>query len=782
MKQRTLFGDLMVAISGDGDIKRTSSNPFAVRAEGDISEIENAVAELEMQLQEKLPEIEHELVTSENRLKELFEHMKKVKVVAIDTETNVAGREPDARYDEIAGFSAYSPTGVAYYVPINHHFYEHNMDARWFFRELEKLGDEVAIIMHNSNYDVPVIENYAQARLRVQVDTMIASRVLNENERQPHIPGSGHGLKYLWNTYCMNGEWEESSYEDLFSSRKYGSFRPETVYKYASLDAVMTYQLGAFQMKYLSTQSPFLKKYPDMQSVAKYFWEIEMPVLRITQEMTVNGINYDMEMNKRLQVKYENRLRELTERLNKAIDKMLEENKDHVPEASLAKLGNPVNVNSSEQLAILLYDVLQMELNDALKRGQEVKHRKNRRTGPVNYRFTGEEALKYFEEAYPEHEEFMSALMEYREVNKIYTTFIIRYREYIDPRTNKIHAEWNTTGADTGRMSCRNPNLQQLPSRNPDIRPMFTPNEGNVFVACDYSAQEPRLLAYLSQDPVLVENFKQDKDIYSTLISTARGMRYDECTKDAHHKAMEEWEASGRVGERPVNYRDQGKTLQLALSYGLGPNALSEQLNITRQEADQLMRDFRKNLSTVFEFEKNLKQSVKKKGYLKTIWGNKRRFPNYALPELEIKTNDGMPLTMHTRQAIYNAFDGVWKNDERRDLRKNLEAMYNVKIWDNKSKIGEDETRILNSLIQGSGAGMLKKALVLIYNDKRMRELGGFPVLLVHDEIIIEGPKENQEELAERLEELMLEAAYANTEGVPFKAEAEVMERWTPED
>lgn len=324
--------------------------------------------------------------------------------------------------------------------------------------------------------------------------------------------------------------------------------------------------------------------------------------------------------------------------------------------------------------------------------------------------------------------------------------------------------------------------MQQLPSGNPYIRPMFVPHKGHKFIGADFSAQEPRLLASLSKDPVLIENFRQGRDIYVTLISTALGIAYEQATKEAHAERVKEWEEGGKVGPHPTNLRDQGKLLQLALSYGLGPGALSEKLGITLDDAKQLMYDFKENLHVVFDFEKEVKAFVRRNGYLKTIWGNKRRFPNYALPEIQVRMMDGSPMTADLQRTVVQAFKGVWKYNERRDLKNRLERQYLVNITDNKELIQADETKILNSLIQGSGAGMTKRALVLVYEDDKMREWGAYPVLLIHDEIVVEAPEQNAEQVADRLSELMIQAAQEHVDDVPFLVDAEVMDRWLAAD
>lgn len=178
-------------------------------------------------------------------------------------------------------------------------------------------------------------------------------------------------------------------------------------------------------------------------------------------------------------------------------------------------------------------------------------------------------------------------------------------------------------------------------------------------------------------------------------------MPYEEVTKDAYSRNVAAWEANGKIGPKPINYRNQGKVLQLALSYGLGEGSLAESIEITAEEASQLMADFKQNLKAVFDFETQLKDFARKNGYVTTILGRRRRFPNYALPELEIRGASGQPVDQITIAKINQEFSKVWKFNERRELVNRLGATYNVHITDNKDKRNKDTTQILNSVIQG---------------------------------------------------------------------------------
>lgn len=271
-------------------------------------------------------------------------------------------------------------------------------------------------------------------------------------------------------------------------------------------------------------------------------------------------------------------------------------------------------------------------------------------------------------------------------------------------------------------------------------------------------AQEPRILAAVSKDPVMVDNYLHDKDIYSTLASMAYKLPYDQCTKDT---------PEGKVR------RNHGKVLQLALSYGMQVRSLSQQLSISVEEAQELYDAFKRNLHVAFEYGESARRFCRANGYVKTLWGRKRRFPAYTLPPYEV-LGDVSP---ERRQAILSRVRKArW--DERYDLIQALSSEYGVTIIDNTREQRAADTQILNSIIQGSAAEMTKMAMVLIANDPQMKEWKANLVLVIHDEIIVECPKENAEKVAVRLEQLMSESAKTRIEHMPFKAESEVMERW----
>ena len=262
----------------------------------------------------------------------------------------------------------------------------------------------------------------------------------------------------------------------------------------------------------------------------------------------------------------------------------------------------------------------------------------------------------------------------------------------------------------------------------------------------------------MSRDPILMDNFMQDKDIYSTLASTAYKLPYEQCTKNT---------PEGKVR------RNHGKVLLLALSYGMRAKSLAQSLGISVQEATAIYDGFVDELHVAFEYGDKVRRFCRANGYAKTIFGRKRRFPAYTLPEYEVRGE----VPIDTKREIIRKIKRAYWTD-RYNVIADLETRYSCSIIDNTKEINKGETEILNSVIQGSAALMTKLALIKVHTDKRLIELGAFPVLAIHDEIIMEVPKENADKAVKIMEECMLSAAKEMVEDVPFKAEGEILERW----
>ena len=420
------------------------------------------------------------------------------------------------------------------------------------------------------------------------------------------------------------------------------------------------------------------------------------------------------------------------------------------------KLSDPISVSSPTQLAILFYDILKIESPD-----------------PKNPRGTGSDILEKIDNP------LCKAILDYRTTSKLLTTYIDKLPSCINPKTGRIHPHFNQYGAKTGRLSSDQPNLQNIPSHNKDIRKMFVPSEGYVMLSCDYSQQEPRTMAAMCGDPGMINAYKEGKDLYASIASIAFNMPYEECL---------EFRPDGTTNKEGKERRSQAKSILLGLLYGRGINSVAEQLHTTKQKAQQIQDKVFKGFPAIKQFEEDTLYMAKTYGFVTTFWGRKRRLPEMQLEEFEFKWKDGYgdfdPLS----------FDSVVENTEVPDdikrkyiakLHKNpfkkrpiIEEAYNegIIITDNGGKIADATRQCVNSRIQGSAADLSKLAGIEIRKNERLKELGFKLLVPIHDEYLAECPIENAKECAELFSKCMCDAA--RDLGIPISCDTEITRQW----
>lgn len=457
MNQTTLFGGLPASISTSGTMKHVGRGTLVPNLRNDVQFVYDEAEKTFALVKELLPDIKFELVTKKERLDEYMKSIKKAGVVSLDTEVN--GLNP--RLDAKAGISLYTPQESSIYVPVNHDFYEHNMDVRDFLRELNVLASsgKVRVVMHNSKFDTRVLYNYVKEWTPVFADTMVAAHMLNENEPK--------GLKYQWNKYCMGGKYTEMSYNDLFESRKYGTFNPEKVYIYAALDTVMTLQLWMYQFQLIGRrtvngvhQYNARTKELQLERVSDWFWDNEMVVTRIAAQMEERGLGIDLERNAELRKKYGKDVSDVTRVATGMAMELLEKYGHKIPRDKFLKISNPISLSSPQQLAALLYDGYGVELSPTLLRQVTNKKKKTAKDPDnIDTNVVGSDALKYFKKAYPELEDFLTEVLKLRKLSIIESTFLTSLRANVDPISGRVHGGWNNLGTKTGRFSAKSPNL-----------------------------------------------------------------------------------------------------------------------------------------------------------------------------------------------------------------------------------------------------------------------------------------------------------------------------------
>ena len=675
-------------------------------------------------------------------------------VISIDTETT--GLDP--LLDQIAGICIYTPNMPGAYIPINHISYITNMivpnqlDNDVIRAEFERLLEtKPEIIMFNAVFDIRVLRHgIGLHNIYCTWDCYVAQRLLNENE-------DANSLKPLHKKYVLDGKEDAFKFDDLFKGIPFTMIPLQTAYLYACHDPVITYELYDYQKKYLCSDRE------DMKALYWSFTNIEMPVLDSVANMEDNGVAFDFDYNEKLKDKYHKILDEREAEFHK----LCEEYQEQIDEwrNKTNKLDNPINIKSTDQLCILLYDILDLPLYYDKKKRKEV------RTTANDYLETLDHPI-------------VRAIQSYREFATIVSTFIDKMPNCVNSNDGRIHCKFNSYGAVTGRFTSKDPNLQNIPSHCKDIRPMFKATDGYVFMSSDFSQQEPKCLASLCRqqgDPQMYNTFMQGKDLYSEIASKAFNKSYEECR---------EFNEDGTTNKDGKARRTQAKSILLGVLYGRGVNSIAEQLNCTPEKAQQIKDSVFKGFPAIRQFENDSLQMAKDIGYVTTVAGRKRRLPELQLDEYEFRWKDGVA----PDNDLLDFDEEVEQEIPERTIRKYLTRLHNCKfkdkqkifkqaneegIWivDNGAKIADATRQCVNSRIQGSAADLTKLAMIELNKNERLKELGFRLLIQVHDEVIAECPKENMKECSKLLSEVMSKSAEKILE-MPIKCDVEITEAW----
>lgn len=301
------------------------------------------------------------------------------------------------------------------------------------------------------------------------------------------------------------------------------------------------------------------------------FETIEMPLVSVLAELEWNGVMIDIGLLKNLSDKYGTELNSLSE-------------------AIYQLAGEPLNLNSPKQIAEVLFGKLALPGAKKTKNGSHS---------------TNVDVLEKLAEEYP----IAQKILDYREIQKLLSTYIDALPLQIYKESGRVHTSFNQTVTATGRLSSTNPNLQNIPVRTEmgkKIREAFIASEGNVLVAADYSQIELRILAQLSGDPFLIQAFKEDKDIHTL-------------TASAIYKVFPEIVTS--------EMRRAAKTINFGLMYGMGPINLSRQLGISYSEAKTFIDSYFLQFPSIKNYMETTIENARRFGYTETLLGRRRLIP-----------------------------------------------------------------------------------------------------------------------------------------------------------
>lgn len=624
--------------------------------------------------------------------------------------------------DLIVGVCLYSPSQEPAYIPMLHT----DIDNKLLPGQLEVavVKQHITRLMESNahwiNHNIKFDAKFLMYRWNIKPnnmfwDTLIGAFVLNENEPT-------HGLKPLYAKYITKSK-DKQSYKDLFEKTPFNYIPLDLAEVYGANDGTKTYTLYKFQKQYLNPNHDR----GDFKQLYKVFRDIEMALLPVLCDMELKGVEIDTKFAKELEVKYEQVALDQEQYLYDVIyTRFANKVKNHTALQELiakqaknkklkgTKYQDLINFNSSPQLKYLFFDILGFP--------------KLYRRDPMSCGKEQQQLWLDSDKVSKGQKEFLQAFMEWRKTVKLLTSFIVKIPEAREVKTNAVHTNFNQLGAKTGRFSSSHPvhkiNLQQIPSRNKDIRKIFTARPGHVFIGSDFSAIEPRILATVSQDPTMLQTFNDGIDIYASMASLIFNVPYEQCLE--FHPETGEKQPEGK------DRRTQTKSVLLGIMYSRGAKAIAEQFGRDAKWGQELIDNFYKSFPSIKEIITRSMYQAEKLGYVCTITGRKRRLPNMRLDK---------------ENYLYQ----------------------------------EASRQCLNARIQGSSADVMKLAMVNLHNNPRFKELGGSILMTIHDEMVIECRDEVAVEMSELLPEVMKDTAMKLL-GTKQKCDVEVSRVWSGDD
>jgi DNA polymerase-1 len=586
--------------------------------------------------------------------------------VAWDTETS--DLEPrDASLVGIGCCWGTEPDEVAY-IPIGHKVGD-NLNKDLALEALRSILESADYpkALQNSKFDRLVLRCQGIKLGGVVFDPMLASYVLN--------PDSNHNLSDLALRYL--GLTAKSYAELVPKGKTIGDLDIPTVADYCGMDVYSTFKL-------VPKLREELEKNPVLY---KLVLEVEQPLEPVLAQMEYTGV--------RINTGY---LQELSQQLEVDLAKFEQQ--------VYGIAGEKFNLGSPKQLSQILFEKLKLST-------------KSSRKIQTGYS-TDAATLEKLQEV--DTTGIIDAIIEYRTLSKLKSTYVDSLPTLVRPDTQRVHTDFNQTVTSTGRLSSSNPNLQNIPIRTAfsrQIRKAFVPEPGWLLITADYSQVELRILAHLSQEPVLVEAYQENEDIHTV---TARLIfEKENVTSDERRLA---------------------KTINFGVIYGMGSLRFSRSTGVDKADANEFIKRFNNRYPKVFEYLEKVKKQAIAQGYVETILGRRRYF--------EFTSNS-------IRKYKGNKPEDV-------DLKKlgNLGA-YDAGLL----------RAAANAPIQGSSADIIKIAMVRLH--EILQNYQARLLLQVHDELVFEVPPKEWEELQPQIKSLMESAVSLS---VPLVVDVRAGDNW----
>ena len=519
--------------------------------------------------------------------------------------------------------------------------------------------------LQNAKFDRLILRCQGIDLAGVVFDTMLASYVLN--------PEGSHNLTDLGRKYLnLNAQ----SYDDLVPKGKtIADVSIPKVANYCGTDAYSVFRL-------VPKLREELAQIPRQMELLE---TVELPLEPVLAEMEYTGVRIDQDYLK-------------------AFSKELEQDLKRIEEQAYEAAGQTFNLGSPKQLSVLLFDTL----------GLDKRKSKKRATGYS----TDASTLEKLQGDHP----VVDLIQEHRTLSKLKSTYVDALPSLVRPDTQRVHTDFNQTVTATGRLSSSNPNLQNIPIRTEfsrQIRKAFIPAEGWLLVAADYSQIELRILAHLSEEPLLIETYQNNGDVHT--VTAQLLFEKDDITPDERRLA---------------------KTINFGVIYGMGAQRFARESGFSQSEAKTFIDRFYERYACVFRYLQQMQQAAIAHGYVETILGRRRYF-NFGSESLK-------------------ALRG--RNPSDIDVNKiRLRDQYDAQLL----------RAAANAPIQGSSADIIKVAMIRLHDLLATRRAN--LLLQVHDELVFEVHPDEWDDLQLQIRTAMESAVDLK---VPLKVEMHAGQNW----
>lgn len=522
--------------------------------EGPSEDDESSASEVDKFNRDHIKDANYHIVTDHAKLKELVDKLKKAKTFAFDTETT----STDVFDADLVGMSFSVKAGEAYYIPLGHdEGDQHELD--FVIEQVKPVLEDTKIgkVGHNIKYDYQMLKKYGVHLGPVVFDTMVAAFLISPIGRAQTLSELAYaelGISMI--------EIEELIGKKGKDQKHFGQTEIDKAGLYAAEDADISWRL-------YQKMQPELKKIGRLDELAKL---LEWPLIEVLGDVELQGVTLDVKF-----------MKDFAKKIDTDIDRCQKSIWKHA--------GKEFNINSTQQLKVILFDEIKIDTTGL----------KKTKTGVS----TAASELEKMRGLHP----IIDELFEYRELTKLKSTYVDALPLMVKS-DGKIHTSYNQTIAQTGRLSSADPNLQNIPVRTPlgrEIRKAFVAGPGNVFVSADYSQIELRLAAALADDKPMIKDFKSGADIHTLTAAEMFGVKPEKVTKDMRYGA---------------------KTINFGVLYGMNPHGLSMATGFDYDQSREFIKRYFDLRKGVADYITRIKKMAHDKGYTETVFGRRRPCPD----------------------------------------------------------------------------------------------------------------------------------------------------------